>query len=77
MYDVSNRSSFDGLEYWIVEADTYCTQNDVVKMLIANKIDTSNRMVPREEGNYSLISYDNWKYQLRIAICSSAQNAVY
>lgn len=50
VYDVSNRSSFDGLEYWIVEADTYCTQNDVVKMLIANKIDTSNRMVPREEG---------------------------
>jgi GTPase SAR1 family protein len=39
VYDVCNRPSFDHLENWVIEADTYCTKNDVVKMLVANKVD--------------------------------------
>jgi len=50
VYDVSNRPSFDHLEQWIIEADTYCTKNEVVKMLVANKIDSENRVISREEG---------------------------
>ncbi|KAI1731866.1 ras family domain-containing protein [Ditylenchus destructor] len=50
VYDVGNRSSFDRLEHWIVELETYCTKSDAVKMLVGNKIDTENRVISREEG---------------------------
>uniref|UniRef100_A0A915ECA0 Ras-related protein Rab-18 n=1 Tax=Ditylenchus dipsaci TaxID=166011 RepID=A0A915ECA0_9BILA len=50
VYDVGNRPSFDRLEHWIVEVDTYCTKADAVKMLVGNKIDSENRAVSREEG---------------------------
>ncbi|CAB3402731.1 unnamed protein product [Caenorhabditis bovis] len=50
VYDVTNRSSFDKLAHWMTEVDTYCTNDDVVKMLVANKIDMPNRVVSREEG---------------------------
>ncbi|TKR69954.1 hypothetical protein L596_022037 [Steinernema carpocapsae] len=50
VYDVSSRPSFDRLEHWMTEVDTYITKNDAVKMLVANKIDKTNRAVSREEG---------------------------
>ena len=39
VYDVSSRESFEGLEVWLNELDAYATKKDVVKMLVANKID--------------------------------------
>lgn len=39
MYDVTKRDSFTKLENWLSELETYCTRNDLVKMLIGNKID--------------------------------------
>ena len=39
MYDVSSRESFQGLEVWLNELDTYATKKDLIKMLVANKID--------------------------------------
>ncbi|CAI5445666.1 unnamed protein product [Caenorhabditis angaria] len=50
VYDVTNRSSFEKLAHWMTEVDTYCTKEDAVKMLVANKIDMPNREVSREEG---------------------------
>jgi len=50
VYDVSNRSSYDRLQHWLTELETYSTKSDVVKMLVANKIDREKREVGREEG---------------------------
>lgn len=50
VYDVSNRSSYDRLQHWLTELETYSTKSDVVKMLVANKIDREKREVSREEG---------------------------
>lgn len=50
MYDVTNRSTFDRLEHWIVEVDTYSTKQDAMKILVGNKIDAQGREVSTEEG---------------------------
>lgn len=39
MYDVTRRETFTKLENWLNELETYCTRNDLVKMLVGNKID--------------------------------------
>lgn len=39
VYDVSNEESFQALEVWLNELDTYSTRKDLVKMLVGNKID--------------------------------------
>ena len=39
VYDVTSRESFEGLEVWLNELDTYATKKDLIKMLVANKID--------------------------------------
>ncbi|CAP33591.1 Protein CBR-RAB-18 [Caenorhabditis briggsae] len=50
VYDVTSRSSFEKLKHWMTEVDTYCTNDNVIKMMVANKIDMPNRTVTREEG---------------------------
>ncbi len=47
VYDVSNKESFDNLKIWLSEIDQFGAGN-AVKMLVGNKIDTSNRVIPRE-----------------------------
>lgn len=42
MYDVSSQESFEGLEVWLNELDTYATKKDLVKMLVGNKIDKAS-----------------------------------
>ena len=39
VYDVSSKQSFEGLEVWLNELDQYATKKDLIKMLVANKID--------------------------------------
>ena len=39
MYDVTKRDSFTKLGNWLNELETYTTRNDIVKMLVGNKID--------------------------------------
>lgn len=39
VYDVTRRDSFTRLENWLNELETYTTRNDIVKMLVGNKID--------------------------------------
>lgn len=43
VYDVSSKESFEGLEVWLNELDTYATKKDLVKMLVGNKIDKVER----------------------------------
>ncbi|CAB1317894.1 unnamed protein product [Coregonus sp. 'balchen'] len=51
VYDVTKRDTFTRLENWLNELETYCTRNDLVKMLVGNKIDKEeNREVDRNEG---------------------------
>lgn len=39
VYDVSNSQTFQKLDQWLNELDTYSTKSDIVKMLVGNKID--------------------------------------
>ncbi|XP_076018475.1 ras-related protein Rab-18-B [Genypterus blacodes] len=50
VYDVTKRDTFTKLENWLNELETYSTRNDMVKMLVGNKIDMDNRDVDRNEG---------------------------
>lgn len=45
MYDVTRRETFTKLDNWLNELETYCTRNDLVKMLVGNKIDRVSRVV--------------------------------
>eukprot|EP00730_Choanoeca_flexa_P019187 TRINITY_DN9363_c0_g1_i4.p1 TRINITY_DN9363_c0_g1~~TRINITY_DN9363_c0_g1_i4.p1 ORF type:complete len:205 (+),score=63.30 TRINITY_DN9363_c0_g1_i4:55-669(+) len=49
VYDVSRRDTFDHIAMWLNEVDVYCTKNNVIKMLVANKIDL-DREVTSDEG---------------------------
>jgi len=49
-YDVTKRATFDCLENWLNEIQTYSTNPDAVILLVGNKIDKENREVTREEG---------------------------
>uniref|UniRef100_A0A1B6FI41 small monomeric GTPase n=1 Tax=Cuerna arida TaxID=1464854 RepID=A0A1B6FI41_9HEMI len=51
VYDVTDKHTFNKLETWLNELDTYSTKSNIVKMLVGNKIDKSNnREVSRDEG---------------------------
>ncbi|MEQ2160856.1 Ras- protein Rab-18, partial [Goodea atripinnis] len=42
VYDVTRRETFTKLDNWLNELETYCTRNDLVKMLVGNKIDKAS-----------------------------------
>ena len=48
VYDVTDPTSFDQVSYWITEVDRY--NNDLQKVLVANKVDLPNPLVPDEKG---------------------------
>ncbi|KAK9538837.1 hypothetical protein VZT92_003985 [Zoarces viviparus] len=50
VYDVTKRETFTKLENWLNELETYTTRNDIVKMLVGNKIDRDDHEVDRNEG---------------------------
>ncbi|XP_015278659.1 PREDICTED: ras-related protein Rab-18-B-like [Gekko japonicus] len=50
VYDVTRRETFVGLESWLRELEMYTTKQNVVKMLVGNKIDKPDREVDRKEG---------------------------
>lgn len=39
VYDVTKRDTFTKLDNWLNELETYTTRNEIVKMLVGNKID--------------------------------------
>jgi len=51
VYDVTNRDSFQKVEDWLNELETYTTNHDMIKMLVGNKCDKEEeRQVSKEEG---------------------------
>jgi len=50
VYDVSSKQSFNKLDAWLNELETFATKHDLVKMLVGNKIDKERREVSKEEG---------------------------
>jgi len=50
VYDVARRNTFTAIEHWLEEVENYCTNPDVIKLLVANKIDVAEREVTKEEG---------------------------
>lgn len=50
VYDVTNRDSFQHVEDWLQEIETYCSEDECVKLLVGNKIDLEARAVTSEEG---------------------------
>jgi small GTP-binding protein len=38
VYDVTNRDTFVKIENWLNELETYSTNQDIVKMLVGNKV---------------------------------------
>lgn len=50
VYDVTSRDTFSKLDVWLSELETFANKPDIVKMLVANKIDKPNREVSKEEG---------------------------
>ncbi|CEM00827.1 unnamed protein product [Vitrella brassicaformis CCMP3155] len=58
VYDCSLRSTFDNLKSWLEEVRKYSTNQDAVKMLVANKIDkASAHGVSRAEGEEFAMSH--------------------
>ena len=49
VYDVTNRDSFESLEFWLQEITRYSTSKDAIKLIVANKID-SEAVVSSAEG---------------------------
>ncbi|CAH1098796.1 unnamed protein product [Psylliodes chrysocephalus] len=50
VFDVSSYATFSKLEMWLNELETYSTKNDIIKMIVGNKIDVDKREVSREEA---------------------------
>jgi len=51
VYDVTSRESFQKIEDWLTELETYSTSPDIKKILVGNKCDMEGeRMVSRDEG---------------------------
>lgn len=51
VYDVCSRESFDSLQtVWMRELQTYAVPEEMILMVVANKIDKEARRVSREEG---------------------------
>lgn len=53
VYDVSSRATFEHLNLWFNELDTYSSSQEVIKMIVGNKVDkesSGNREVSRKEG---------------------------
>ena len=57
VYDVSSRESFEGLEVWLNELDTYATKKDLIKMLVGNKIDKVL------QGLFSLVPFPVFQHE--------------
>lgn len=51
VYDVTSRSSFEALNGWFTELETFSTSPDVIKCIVGNKVDKDlSRVVTTDEG---------------------------
>lgn len=49
VYDISNRTSFNNLRFWLQQIETYCP-NNIKILIIGNKNDLPDREISLEEG---------------------------
>merc|ERR1712192_367144 len=49
VYDISSRESFQKVEDWLNELETYSTNHDLIKMLVGNKSDKGGGFEVRQE----------------------------
>lgn len=49
VYDISNRTSFNNLIFWLQQIETYCP-NNIKILIIGNKNDLTDREISLEEG---------------------------
>ena len=52
VFDVSERNSFDNVSSWVSQIEDNTKDNEIIKFLIANKVDIRNRNVSEEEGKF-------------------------
>jgi Ras-related protein Rab-37 len=57
LYDVSNQSSFDNIRAWLSEIRQYA-EEDVIIMLLGNKVDKANRVITKEQGEKLAKQYE-------------------
>lgn len=57
LYDVTNQSSFDNIRAWLSEIKQYA-EEDVVIMLLGNKVDKANRVITKEQGEKLAKQYE-------------------
>ena len=50
VYDVGRRETFENLESWLAEARRSVSSQDVVMLLVANKMDLAEHAVPRADA---------------------------
>lgn len=50
VYDVPRRDTFAKLNNWLNGLEAFCTGDDIVTMLVGNKIGKENRDIDRNEG---------------------------
>ncbi|XP_054625260.1 ras-related protein Rab-18-B-like isoform X2 [Dunckerocampus dactyliophorus] len=65
VYDVTKRDTFTKLENWLNELETYTTRNDIVKMLVGNKIDRRQVRRPKTASSVPLRSLSRRSSRLR------------
>lgn len=46
---IKNQSSFDNIRAWLSEIKQYA-EDDVIIMLLGNKLDKANRVITKEQG---------------------------
>jgi len=52
VYDITRRDTFDNVQKWSQEADLFTTKENIVKVLVGNKLDLeTSRRVSRQEGS--------------------------
>lgn len=57
LYDVTNQSSFDNIRAWLSEIKQYA-EEDVVIMILGNKVDKANRVITKEQGEKLAKQYE-------------------
>jgi Ras-related protein Rab-18 len=52
VYDVTRKDTFQNIKEWLKEVDIFTTKENVIKVLVGNKIDLEkSRKISREEGS--------------------------
>nr|XP_014331807.1 PREDICTED: ras-related protein Rab-18 isoform X2 [Bos mutus] len=78
VYDVTRRDTFVKLDNWLNELETYCTRNDIVNMLVGNKIDKENheRKVQKPVMVYSVLLRNLLKRSFRPLDCGKVRTRI-